>query len=152
MWQRIQTVFLVIAIICLVGSIFFPIWAAQAEGKSHQLFALHYMIRDNEVVTDLYVPYVITGILFIAAITIMIIEIIRFKDRLLQIKLGTLNSLLLVGGYAAAVYFGSDLLKLHGGSYGVGIYLPAVAVFFNWLALRFIRRDEKIVRDSDRLR
>jgi hypothetical protein len=26
------------------------------------------------------------------------------------------------------------------------------AVTFNWLAMRFIRRDEKMVRDSERLR
>lgn len=152
MWQRIQTVFLLVAIICLVGSVFLPIWAVQLEGKNHQLFALHYMVRENESVSEVYIPYVITGILFIAAITIMVIEIARFKDRLLQIKLGTLNSLLLVGGYAAAVYFGSALFKIHGGAYGMGMYLPAIAVFFNWLAMRFIRRDEKIVRDSDRLR
>jgi hypothetical protein len=159
MWQRIQTVFLVIAIICLVGSVFFPIWAVQEAGKTQQLFALHYMERTNDVVSNLYIPYAITGILFVAAITIMVIEITRYKDRLMQIKLGTLNSLLLVGGYGAAVYFGSDLMKAtlaanpnNPGTYGLGMYLPAVAVLFNWLAMRFIRRDERIVRDSDRLR
>lgn len=152
MWQRIQTVFLAIAIVCLVGSVFFPIWAVQDGGKTHQLFALHYMSRDGDTVTNLYVPYAVAGILFIAAITIMVIEITRYKDRLLQIKLGTLNSLLLVAGYGAAVYFASDLLKAMGGKYGLGVYLPAAAVFCNWLSMRFIRRDERIVRDSERLR
>jgi lipopolysaccharide export LptBFGC system permease protein LptF len=103
-------------------------------------------------VTNLYIPYALTGVLFIAAITIMVLEITRYKNRVLQIKLGTLNSLLLVGGYGAAVYFGSAMLKNYGGHYGLGMYLPAAAVFLNWLSMRFIRRDERIVRDSDRLR
>jgi glucan phosphoethanolaminetransferase (alkaline phosphatase superfamily) len=152
MWQRIQTVFLVIAILCLLGSVFFPIWAVSEGDKSQQLFALHYMTRAGETVTNLYIPYALTGVLFIAAITIMVLEITRYKNRVLQIKLGTLNSLLLVGGYGAAVYFGSAMLKNYGGHYGLGMYLPAAAVFLNWLSMRFIRRDERIVRDSDRLR
>jgi glucan phosphoethanolaminetransferase (alkaline phosphatase superfamily) len=152
MWQRIQTVFLIIAIICLVGSVFFPIWAVTQGDNSQQLFALHYMTRTGETITNLYVPYALSGALFIAAITIMVIEIARYKDRVLQIKLGSLNSLLLVAGYGSAVYFGSAMLKNYGGHYGLGMYLPAAAVFLNWLAMRFIRRDERIVRDSDRLR
>ena len=32
------------------------------------------------------------------------------------------------------------------------LYLTFAAVAFNWLAIRFIRKDEKMVRDSDRIR
>ncbi len=152
MWQRIQTVFLAIGIISLIGAILLPIWGAEQGGTVHRLYALQYVSINNGERSFEYVPYAITGILFIASITIAFIEIRKYKDRLLQIKLGALNSLVLVGGYAAAVYFGSDFIKNVGGSYGLGIWLPAVAVFANWLALRFIRRDERIVRDSNRLR
>jgi len=153
MWQRIQTVFLVLVIISLAGAIFLPIWGLTAGDTVKQLYALHYMVNENGSKVHLYTPYAISGILFVAAITVAIIEIGKYKNRMLQIKLGTLNSLLLVGGYAAAVYFASSLVKSeNGGTYGFGLWLPAVAVFCNWLASRFIRRDEKIVRDSDRLR
>jgi hypothetical protein len=151
MWQRIQTVFLVIAILSLIISIFLPIWALQ---PSHELYALHYSNLNAEgVKQSSYYPYCITAVLFIAAVTIALIEITKFKDRLLQIKLGTLNSLLLAGGLGAAVYFATTMVKTYeGGRYGLGLWLPAVAVICNWLAMRFIRRDEKLVRDSDRLR
>lgn len=152
MWQRIQTVFLAIAILSLIGSVFLPIWGFQENEKNHQLYALHYLVNDNGDQSREYIPYALTGILFIAAITVAFIEMGKYKDRLLQIKLGALNSLILVGGYGLAVYFGSDFIKNLGGTYGLGIWLPAVAVFCNWLALRFIRRDEKVVRDSNRLR
>jgi lipopolysaccharide export LptBFGC system permease protein LptF len=152
MWQRIQTVFLVLAIVSLAGAILLPIWGVQEGDKTYQLYALNYMVNDNGVRSHQYFPYVTTGILFVAALTVAVVQIRRYKNRLLQIKLGALNSLLIVAGYGAAVYFGSAMVNSHGGVYGLGIWLPAAAVLFNWLALRFIRRDEKIVRDSDRLR
>ncbi|HLT73866.1 MAG TPA: DUF4293 domain-containing protein [Ohtaekwangia sp.] len=152
MWQRIQTVFLAIGIVSLIGAILLPIWGTEEGGTVHRLYALQYVtIKDGERSFE-YIPYALTGILFIASITIAFIEIRKYKDRILQIKLGALNSLILVGGYAAAVYFGSGFIKSSGGTYGLGIWLPAVAVLANWLALRFIRRDERIVRDSNRLR
>jgi cytosine/uracil/thiamine/allantoin permease len=157
MWQRIQTVFLVIAILSLVASIFLPIWMLRDAAQHHVLYALYYGSRDGAAngssMVQTYVPYCITAILFIAAITIAVIEITRFKDRLLQIKLGTLNSLLLAGGLGSAVYFATTMVKTYeGGQYGFGLWMPGIAVICNWLAMRFIRRDEKLVRDSDRLR
>lgn len=152
MWQRIQTVFLIVVILSLAGAILFPLWISQQGDVSYKLYALHYMTNTAGTKTHQYVPYAITAILFVASITVAFIQIGKFKDRVTQIKLGSLNSLLLVAGYGAAVYFGSDLADELGGTYGFGIWLPALAVFNNWLALRFIRRDENVVRDSNRLR
>ena len=89
----------------------------------------------------------------IAAITLAVISIRKFKDRMLQMKLGALNSLFMAGTIASAVIFSNGLVKqLQGGHYGLGLWLPGVAVICNLLANRFIRRDEQIVRDSNRLR
>ena len=156
MWQRIQTVFLALVVLSLIASIFLPIWMLHNGPEQHVLFALYYGVRESEAadISPLsYIPYCLTAILFTAAITIAIIEITRYKDRLLQIKLGTLNSLLLAAGLGCAVYFATSLVKTHeGGQYGLGLWLPGVAVVCNWLAMRFIRSDEKLVKDSDRLR
>jgi glucan phosphoethanolaminetransferase (alkaline phosphatase superfamily) len=154
MWQRIQTVFLVIAIISLLVSIFLPIWVYQdSAGQSHQLYALHYTIKQGETATPQYFPYSLTAILAVAAITIAFIEIRQFKNRLLQMKLGALNSLFMAGTIASAVIFSNQFTKaFQGGTYGLGLWLPGIAVVCNLLANRFIRRDEKLVRDSDRLR
>jgi hypothetical protein len=154
MWQRIQTVFLAIVVLSLLGAIFLPIWVMRDTNPDHELYALHYsQITADGARTPSYVPYCITAVLFIASITLGIIEITKYKDRLLQIKLGTLNALFLAGGLGSAVYFATSMVKEHqGGQYGLGLWLPAIAVVCNWLAMRFIRRDEKLVRDSDRLR
>ena len=150
MWQRIQTVFLLIVVLTAAGAIFLPIWIS--ADANHRLYALHYSFKENESVVPVYVPYVITGILLVTAATIAFIQIGKYRNRITQIKLGALNSVVLALSLGSAIYFSSKLLQQHGGSYGFGLWLPAVAALFNWLAMRFIRKDEKLVRDSDRLR
>ena len=142
------------AIVSLFATIFLPIWVYQVgEGQSHQLYALHYTVIENGARSTVYFPYCLTAILAIAAITVAIIEIRKFKNRLLQMKLGALNSLFMAGTIASAVIFSNQLIKEYqGGHYGLGLWLPGIAVICNLLANRFIRRDEKLVRDSDRLR
>jgi glucan phosphoethanolaminetransferase (alkaline phosphatase superfamily) len=154
MWQRIQTVFLVVVIISMVGLIFMPIWVFQPDTEnSHMLYALHYTEKENGVANTLYMPYAITAMLAMAAAAIAFISIRKFKNRVLQMKLGALNSLLMLGAMVSIVVFVMDLAKSHsGGQYGSGFWMIAMGVAANFLANRFIRRDEKLVRDSERLR
>ncbi|NJM24249.1 MAG: DUF4293 domain-containing protein [Bacteroidia bacterium] len=89
----------------------------------------------------------------IAAATLAFIEIGKYKNRVLQMKMGAFNSLFLLGVVGGSVYFASQLInELGTGQYGLGLYVPAVAVISNLVANRFIRRDERLVRDSERLR
>jgi|SRR5690606_1874198 hypothetical protein len=155
MWQRIQTVFLVLAIASLGLAIFFPIWTYPAEGVIHKLFAFHYSTFDEngQAIAIHYFPYSTTAILIVAAITVSVIEIGKYRDRVLQMKLGALNSLILAGIIGAAFIFSNQLAdEFKGGQIQLGMWLPGVAVLCNLLANRFIRRDEKLVRDSQRLR
>jgi hypothetical protein len=58
-----------------------------------------------------------------------------------------------VATIGCALYFSNQMIKtFQGGEYGLGIWLPGVAVLCNLLSNRFIRKDEKLVRDSERLR
>jgi hypothetical protein len=154
MWQRIQTVFLVIVIASLIATIFMPIWVHHEQsGQVHELYPLHYTVKQGDARTTQYFPYTLTAILAIAAVTIALIEIRKFKDRVLQMKLGALNSLFMAGTIGSAFYFSSQFFKeFQGGQYGLGLWLPGVAVLCNLIANRLIRRDERLVRDSSRLR
>lgn len=150
MWQRIQTVFLVLLIIVLLISLVQPIWHF-ADGETEVVLTPFYFLEKGSA--NLYTPYAIIAILTIACITIAFTSARKFKDRVLQMKLGAFNSLLLVGVIGGSVYFAMELAKNYeGGTYGPGLYLPGAAVLFNMLANFFIRRDEKLVRNSDRLR
>jgi energy-coupling factor transporter transmembrane protein EcfT len=154
MWQRIQTVFLVIVIASLVTTIFLPIWGYQeSSGKIHELYPLHYTVTENGVRTTVYFPYSVTAMLVFASLTLAIISIRKYKQRVVQMKLGALNSLFLAGVILSAVLFANQFIKTYqDGKYGLGLWLPGVAVIFNLIANRLIRRDERLVRDSERLR
>lgn len=153
MWQRIQTLFLVLVVVSMVASLFLPIWKFIEGTKEFQLFPLHFTTIENGERTTTYFPYSITAILMVAAATIAIMEIRRFDNRITQIKLGTLNSLILAGVMICVVVFYNNVTKEYGyGRYGLSLWVPFIGVASNWLAMRFIRKDEKLVRDSDRIR
>lgn len=157
MWQRIQTVFLAVAILSLLASMIFPIWMINTDEETKVLTSFYLMTtaKGADAGSYLYMPYSVTAMLCVAAITLAFIEITKYKNRMTQMKIGALNSFFLVGVILASFYFSNQLMKslnAGGGSYGLGMWLPGVAVLCNLLANRFIRKDEKLVRDSNRLR
>ncbi len=135
-------------------SIFFPVWRSYTDGMEKSLFPLHYSVVQDGAKSTVYFPYSLTAICSIAATTLAFFEIGKFRNRMLQIKLGALNSLFMAGSIGSAVYFATDLIKTNqeGGEYGMALFLPVAAMVSNMIANRFIRKDEKLVKDSDRIR
>lgn len=150
MWQRIQTVFLGLTIIASIISLILPVWQGQLDGLPVTLTPFYLNEKDSYD----YIPYALTAVLVVASITISLVEIKRYDNRILQMKLGFLNTLLLAGAMACVAVFTMNLTKQYpmGAKNGLGMFLIFGAVLCNWLALRFIRRDERLVKDSDRLR
>src|SRR4051812_23819123 len=101
MWQRKQTIFLGITVACLVLMNFFPIWIAVDNETQKILTSFSYSILnvgDNgALVSSTFYPYLLSSVLSIAAATVAVIEIGKFNNRLLQLKLAALNSLLMAG-------------------------------------------------------
>jgi len=158
MLQRIQTVFLLLVVLLMGGTLAFPLWSFTAEDSDfyYVLFAFYFEGLDasSPEVINVYFPYSLIATLAISSVTVTIIEISKFKNRLLQMKLGALNALLMAGTMGLGVYFATDLMetKQIAGNYGIGLFLPGVAMICNVIANRFIRRDEKLVRSVDRIR
>ncbi len=153
MWQRIQTLFLVLVVVSMLVSFFLPIWMVSNGTTEMQLYPLHFSTIENGVKTTQYFPFSLMAILMAAAATIAIMEIMRFDNRMTQVKLGTLNSLILALVLGSVVYFYNQVTNQYGfGKFGISIWVPFIGVACNWLAIRFIRKDEKLVRDSDRIR
>jgi hypothetical protein len=158
MWQRKQTIFLAISGSLMVLMIFFPAWVAEEGGIRYALYPLHYTIIEQgpsgPVSTIQYFPYALSALLAAAAATIAFMEIGKYENRLTQIKMGALNSLVMAGSLGWLVYSAIGLIEKHqlAGQYGLSLWLPAGAMVSNMIANRFVRRDEKLVRDSDRIR
>jgi hypothetical protein len=155
MWQRIQSVFLGISILSLTAGLFLPIWMGGAPGVEYRLYPIYFMVKQNgQITSSQYFPFSLTAILMVAAITVAIQEFRRFDNRLLQVKLGALNSLILAGIMICGFFFSNQVSGTYqvAWTYDLSLYLSFVAVVCNWIAMRFIKRDEKLVRDSDRIR
>lgn len=155
MLQRIQTLLLALTALALVIALFMPIWVApDIDGVAYKLYPLHYSSYQQGEISTVYFPFSITALLMMAAATLAIMELRRYDDRILQIKMGTLNTLFLMCVMICCVLFANQVTEEHptGWAYGPALYLSFAAVTFNWLAVRFIRSDEKKVRESERIR
>jgi glucan phosphoethanolaminetransferase (alkaline phosphatase superfamily) len=157
MWQRMQTIFLLLVIIAMGAMLFLPIWDKTAGADYYELNAFRArMVAGEGLVTLEYFPVFLISIVAILAIGIAAFEITQYRDRLTQMKLGALNSLIMSLALGLSVFFiFSADRSWHPefqGNYRIGIWMPAMALIFNMLANRFIRRDENLVRSADRIR
>jgi glucan phosphoethanolaminetransferase (alkaline phosphatase superfamily) len=157
MIQRVQSIFLFILGACMILSLLFASWqkinATTSEQITLNAFYLTH-VKNGEVVSSKPVYYI--AILAVVSALVAFYSITRFKNRLLQIKLGALNSLLMAGVLGLHLYISRNAETLFDeqqyGSYSMGLYLPIAAMICNILANRFIRRDENLVRSADRMR
>jgi uncharacterized membrane protein len=156
MWQRIQTVFLLLVIAAMTAMLFLPLWIKHAETNFYELNSFRARITTEGIVTVEYFPQFFVALLAIIAIAIAAYEITAYKNRLTQMKVGALNSFMISLTLGVAVYFifttENSWFPDHRGMYQIGIFMPAIALIFNMWANRNIRKDEKLVRSVDRLR
>lgn len=159
MLQRIQTLYLLLAIIAIALTFVFDL--------------CQYSVGDRSFVMDLYsiveLPskevvakpaFGIWNVLLLTLVELLLIAtVMLYKRRKLQLRLIHLNYLLLAGTIVL-LFFGMEnsvqRLPVEGGEatigYGFGWLMPAVAVAFSFLAARGIKKDEELVRSVDRLR
>jgi type IV secretory pathway TrbD component len=154
MIQRIQTVFLFLAIIALAAFNILPYWQTSVgeDGISHGLMSYGFATINSEETSVEYGLYASVAGVSALAIIILLIEIINFKNRILQLKLAIGNSLLMSLNLLLMTYFIMNLQEEYQGGFGVGIFIYALAMILNILARRFIQKDENLVRSVDRLR
>jgi hypothetical protein len=162
MLQRIQTVFMFLAIVAGVLIFFFPI-SIYISDTDYLIFFIH-MIRD--ISPEPFDEMASSGFHFdqwftlplaagqLLIVILLFVSIFRFRKRILQIRLNSLNiflNVLLVGG----VFYYSTLLENETGAtaqYGIGAVFPLITIILLFVANYHIRKDEKLVRSANRLR
>lgn len=160
MIQRIQTIFILLVVASMTTFLFVPQWAKMdAEtGESYSMTPFYYTSIESDSAEAIitYVPYGAVGLFASLIIIIGIVQIFKFKNRVLQMKLGMLNAFLIVGTLAGAGWFwytlGRQMLPHIPVGFELGLILPAIAMVFNRMAMRFIKKDEDLVRSVDRIR
>jgi peptidoglycan/LPS O-acetylase OafA/YrhL len=153
MIQRIQSVYLFLVFLAAVGLIFFPIAGFTA---GDQVFSMHIMGFENAEQLDFNLPNVmVIGILTALLGTLSLFTIFQFRNRQLQMKLNMVNLLINFGLLGSIFYFTEYVIKndqITQYDYSYGAYFPVASVLFLILANRNIRADEKLIRNSERLR
>lgn len=136
MLQRIQTVYMLLAMLALAGLyVWFPVVNDPNGGI---------LIEKNE-------PAVIVPIAL--AVILIMVSIFQYKKRQLQFVLNRLAILLnfvLLGVFVfrALSVSGETLVS----EKGIALFVPIISIVFLVLANKAIRRDEELVKSADRLR
>jgi len=156
MIQRVQSVWLFLAALVLTCMLFLPLLIKSTNGSEFSIYSngLYEQKQDTgkSVLTkvEAFMPLAATNM---AAITISLLTIFMFKNRTLQKRL-IIISILLVALLYVFIYIYKQNIPGDTGhlKYGLGIFLPPVAIIFCALAFRGIRKDEQLLRSADRLR
>ena len=160
MIQRIQTIFLILVVTSMTTFLFVPHWSKvdNETGESHQMTAISYNVQESVAaeMETLFIPYAVAGLFGVLVIIVSVIEILKYNNRVLQMKLGMANSFLILFTLGASGWFwfslGRTVLPYIPVGFGFGLLMPAFAMIFNRMALRFIKKDEDLVRSVDRIR
>ncbi|RDC55121.1 DUF4293 family protein [Pedobacter chinensis] len=155
MIQRIQTIWFFLAALTLVLMLFLPIATKDIAGTESAVYTtgLYQTLTIKAGIalkTQSFLPLVITNI---AVAFICLINIFNYKRRSFQKRIAIL-SIVFIGAFAfwCSVYAKKLPSGIEGASFGVGAYLPALAILFVVLAIFGINKDERLIRSAERLR
>ncbi len=160
MIQRIQSIFLISIILLMTLVLFFPIWEKRVSEKVNtnvDAFHITY-VKSNTDGRDTILKETSIYIAILAIITVIIAStsLFSYKNRITQLKLGAINSLLLTLTLGACIYCSFQANKLTNtegsGEYLLGLFLIITSILLNIISNRFIRRDENLVKSADRMR
>jgi len=154
MIQRIQTIFLLLAATSTALLFTEPMAFATIFGDAAALKAADQAMLSDGIfeVND----HLILLLLSIMCIVIPLIIIFLYKNRTLQMKLGRATIAVIIMLFALSIIlFMKDYSLMSEGTeitIEYGYLAPIFAAAFVILALRFIKKDDKLVKSSDRLR
>ncbi|MCC7503804.1 MAG: DUF4293 domain-containing protein [Saprospiraceae bacterium] len=150
MIQRIQTVYLLLGVLCLGAQFITPYFSVPID------------------IDSLRVPVVADGkydildrpwLLYISGFSALmaIVAIFMFRNRVVQSRFTSVGifSASVLSLYMASQFYpiateaGAVMSDL---KYRLGFFMPFTAAFMMWLANRAIRRDQMMIKSADRLR
>ena len=150
MIQRIQTLYLLIAIVMLILASFFPL----------------YTFNNGQVVMNGFYVSSVQGTKILSTITLNIINwlaalisfisIFLYKHRILQIRLITYTIIILLGFYFMLIYYRFSVLpKIEQITYSkleIFALFPVISAILLYMAAKAIKKDEEKIRSMDRFR
>jgi len=158
MLQRIQTIFLAVVAIAGILLFFFPLanYYNEIQGN-YKLYIWGIRCMDPEPKV-MFSNYFTIPLIFLAVVSVIftVSTIFLFKNRPLQIRICAFNVLANIVLIMVVFFFYATRIKtmtLTEPDYNIaGMVLPLISLAFLVLATRAIRKDDALVKSSDRLR
>ncbi len=154
MIQRIQSLYLFLAIVLMVLTFVFPVWGFTVNGNTALLY--NYGVDTQQPEFRAPVPYlIILSLTAILTIGLYGWAFCSFK-KLGKAALLTVFALLATVGFLIIlgwVVYNLQSAQNHSRNIlQVGALVPVIAFVFGCLAFRAIRRDQALLRSADRIR
>jgi hypothetical protein len=158
MLQRIQTVYLAIVALACILIFFFPLANYYNELQGNYKFFIYGIKSMDPEPKVLFSTYFTIPLIFlvVASFIFTVSTILLYKNRPLQIRMCTFNVLANIVLIMVIFFFYATKIKtltMTEPEYNyTGMALPLVSLLFLVLANKAIKRDEALVRSTDRLR
>lgn len=154
MWQRIQTLFLLLAI--AMNAILFGVDLAKLTWEE----AIYSFTLSGMLTSNAEMVYTSTTLSVVCTFSILLSLIVigMYKKRQLQIKLSQLNLFIQVILIALIFFLIDEGASSLGETDGVqieyvfGTFISLIPLLFIYLAIRGIKKDEALIRAADRIR
>lgn len=149
MIQRIQTLWFLLASATAVLIWFFPVIELTNENAIYiyQYDSISFAGTDNLIQSG----YIVAGLLGIIAF-LSFFTVFLFKNRMLQMRICTLISLLVIFLVGLISYFSLSTENNIAATIGLSAVLPIIIFIFILMARRAVKKDEKLIRSVDRIR
>lgn len=152
MIQRIQTVYLALALVLFGLASFLPL-AEVAEAGNVFTFSVKGLVNasSGQVVYS-GLPLLSLAVLVLA---VNLFVIFNFKKRVRQMRMALFNIFLMLGFLGVSFVFLRMSIKGMADAvtaYKIFMVFPAISAIFNYLAIRAIGKDEALIRSIDRIR
>lgn len=158
MIQRVQSIYLVLAVIAGMLTFFLPFtqfYAGDVKIAEYAMFGVFNVQSDTLELSNPY-PFPM-WIMAALSIVFPLIAIFQFKKRAIQMRIVRLGFLFEMS-FLVYLFFAIDKAnaELYEGQisilYHSGFYMPIIAIVLMFLAQRGIKKDEDLVKSLDRLR
>jgi hypothetical protein len=147
MIQRIQTLYLSLSAV-LIGLLFFLPFAEITTDGTVFLMNFKGILLNGTVIQS----GIVVLLLVLILLALHVFVILKFKQRLVQIRIIKLILLVLVGLFGMFFFLAYSTFSGSVTSFKISHVFPVVAIILDYLAIRAIKKDEALIRSIDRIR
>ncbi|MGY8979250.1 MAG: DUF4293 family protein [Flavobacteriales bacterium] len=135
MIQRVQSLFFFFSSVTLLSIVFyFPVLVSVSE----DLLEIGFFLKNNYTYARLFIFF---------SVGLSFFSIFQFKNRKRQIIISSLARLMITIAFILLVFIYKKQL-----AFGIGLFLLIIPYTTLFLATYFIRKDDRLIKDADRIR